>query len=427
MSGAGTTAATLCSPGRADNTVKIRGYLVEPAEIEATLASYPDIREVAVVADCSQTPTLTAYVAPSTTHRTPSVAELRTRLHRDLPSWMVPATIEILTTLPRGDRGKVDRMALPTPTRVPFEAPCGGHESMAAELWAEILRLPRVGRTDSFYALGGDSLSVAQMLVALRESHGVALKPADLAGAPTLAAFAARMSEAGRPIPRSAGRAQLRPTTTPLRPRSVATTEEPLFCFTGAGASALCFLPLAEHIGDQIPVYAFEPSGLSERALPDWSIQAAVQRHWTDLRRIQPQGPYTLVGHSLGAHIALETARALEAHGESVRLVAMLDPWLSPRAAWDARKDLPGATVTLQTDEANGFGTWWERQKTVPLAGLFSADHDRKTRAIEEVGMMAAFRHRPEPWAGRALLIRSHLNTDDPRLWQRILNGEHGI
>lgn len=410
--------------GRADNTVKIRGYLVEPAEVEAMLASYHDIREVAVVADCSGTPALTAYAAPSTTERTPSVAELRSRLHRDLPPWMVPANIEILPTLPRGDRGKVDRMALPKPTRVAFETPRGVHESMAAKLWAEVLCVPRIGRTDSFYALGGDSLSVAQLLVTLRESHGIALKPTDLASAPTLAAFAAKIAQTQQAVPKAAGRPRLRATTTPLRPLSADTADTPLFCFTGAGASALCFLPLAEHVGEHTAVYAFEPRGLSERALPDWSIQRAVQRHWTDLCRIQAHGPYTLVGHSLGAHIALETARALRADGEIVDLVVMLDPWLSPRVAWDARKELPDATVTLQTDDANGFGTWWERQKTVPLAGLISADYDRKTRAIEEVGMMAAFRHRPAPWDGRTLLIRSHLNTDDPRLWRRILTGQ---
>jgi acyl-CoA synthetase (AMP-forming)/AMP-acid ligase II/thioesterase domain-containing protein/acyl carrier protein len=410
--------------GRADNTVKIRGYLVEPAEIEAMLASYHDIREVAVVADCAGKPALTAYVAPSTTERTPSVAELRTRLHRDLPPWMVPANIEIMATLPRGDRGKVDRMALPKPSRTIFESPRGAHESIAAKLWAEVLCIERVSRNDSFYALGGDSLSVAQMLVALRESHGIALKPTDLASAPTVAAFAEKLAVAEQTTPRRPDHQRLQPTTTTLRSLSADTADAPLFCFTGAGASALCFLPLAERVGDRNAVYAFEPSGLSERALPDWSIQRAVQRHWDDLRRIQPHGPYTLIGHSLGAHIALETARALQADGETVDLVVMLDPWLSPRVVWDARKDLPDATVTLQTDDANGFGTWWERQKTVPLAGLFSADYDRKTRAIEEVGMMAAFRHRPAPWDGRTLLIRSHLNTDDPRLWQRILTGQ---
>ncbi|PRC44982.1 AMP-dependent synthetase, partial [Mycobacterium sp. ITM-2017-0098] len=394
--------------------------LVEPAEIEATLASYDDIREVAVVAAAASgaAPTLTAYVAPSTTVRTPSAAELRTRLHRDLPPWMVPAHIEILTALPRGDRGKVDRMALPAPSRVPFESPCGAWESAVAKVWSQVLCTESVGRADSFYALGGDSLSVAQMLVTLRETHGVALRPSDLAAAPTLADFALKVAGRDRGIP------SLRPTTVALRPLSSDTVGAPLLCFTGAGASALCFVPLAERVGEQTAVYAFEPGGLNRNTLPDWSISRAVQRHWADIRRIQPHGPYTLIGHSLGAHIALETARQLEAEGETVDTVVMLDPWLSPREAPGARRVPPGVTVTLQTDEANNLRTWWDRQKTVPLAGLLSTDYRRKTRAVEEVGMIAGYRHRPLPWGGRALLILSHLNSDDPRLWPRVLTGD---
>ncbi|MHC9292745.1 alpha/beta fold hydrolase [Mycobacterium sp. LTG2003] len=409
--------------GRAGSTVKIRGYLVEPSEIEATLSSYDDIREVVVVTESTEMPTLTAYVAPSATTRTPAVADLRTRLHRDLPPWMVPANIVILPALPRGDRGKVDRSALPKPVRPPFDPPRGEREAAVARLWADVLGVEAVSRTDSFYALGGDSLSVIRMLAILRESQGIWLKPADLAMAPTVAAFAEQLSDdhiAGIPQ----GRRPLNPTTVPLRPISDHTVGPVLFCFTGAGALSLCFVPLAERVGTETAVYAFEPSGLNRGALPDWSIRRAVQRHLADLRRIQPHGPYTLVGHSLGAHIALEAARRLESEGEKVELVAMLDPWLSPRVARDARKDLPGATVTLQTDDANTFGTWWERQKQVPLAGLFFGGHRRRTLATEEVGMITGYRHRPAPWAGRSLLIRSHLNRDDPRLWERILVGD---
>lgn len=406
--------------GRADSCVKIRGYLVEPAEIEAALASYDDIREVVVVATAAttHTPTLTAYVAPSATERTPSAADLRTRLHRDLPPWMVPAHIEILAALPRGDRGKVDRSALPEPRRVPFQSPCGAIESAVARVWSRVLCVDSVGRDDSFYALGGDSLAVAQMVVDLRESHGIAVHPSDLAAAPTLADFARKLATDTRADPSA------NPTTVALRPLSDDTLGPPLFCFTGAGASALCFVPFAERMGAQTAVYTFEPSGLTRGTFPDWSIARAVQRHWEDLRRIQPHGPYTLIGHSLGAHIALETARRLEAVGETVDMVVLLDPWLSPRVAHDARRELPGATVTLQTDEANSRRTWWERQKTVPLAGLFSGDHHRKTRAVEEAGMIAGYRHRPLPWGGRALLILSHLNRDDPRLWPRVLTGD---
>ncbi|CAN5473319.1 hypothetical protein BH11ACT6_BH11ACT6_42330 [soil metagenome] len=411
--------------GRADSTVKIRGYLVEPAEVEVTLLSYDDVREAVVVADRGHPPsTLTAYVSLTTTVKTPSVAELRTRLHRDLPPWMVPTHLVVLPALPRSDRGKVDRMALPAPERPTFDPPQGAVEVLVSRLWAEVLCVESVGRTDGFYSLGGDSMSVVQMLTALRNTHGIAVEPTDLASAPTVAEFAARIGTGGVPVARSDVPA-LNLTTVTLRARSATTGDAPLFCFTGAGASALTFAPLADLVGAGVAVYAFEPKGLQKRAVPDLSVAAAARRHLPELRRIQPDGPYTLIGHSLGSHIALEVARLLEDDGAEVERVVMLDPWLPPTVARDARKDLPDVTVTLENAEAaGGFALWWDRQKRVPLAGLFFGGYPRRTMAMEEFGMMTGYFHRPRPWAGRAMVILSHLNRDDPRLWPRILTGD---
>lgn len=410
--------------GRADSTVKIRGYLVEPAEIEVTLLSYDDIREAVVVADRGLPAALTAYVAPSTTSRTPAVADLRTRLHRDLPPWMVPAHIVTLPALPRGDRGKIDRSALPRPCRPLFDPPRGHLEKLVSRIWADVLHIESVGRSDSFYALGGDSMSVAQMLVALKDSHGLALQPSDLAGAPTVAQFAARIA-VGRHL--TPAQQVLNPTTVALRAVSASTRGTPLFCFTGAGASALCFAPLAEHVGDDTAVYAFEPQGLGRRAIPDFSVRRAARRHVADVRRIQPEGPYTLIGHSLGAHVALEVARLLEGQGAAVEMVVMLDPWVPPKVAQDAKRERPDTEVTLHSNVDADWRVWWDRQRRFPLAGLFFGGYERRTLATEEVGMMSVFFHRPQPWDGRALLILSHLNQDDPSLWPRILTGDLDI
>ncbi|MCF6388150.1 alpha/beta fold hydrolase [Mycobacterium sp. MBM] len=402
--------------GRADATVKIRGYLVEPAEIESTLLSYDDIREAVVVADTADTPSLTAYVAADPDARTPAVAELRTRLHRDLPAYMVPAHLTVLGALPRGDRGKIDRAALPAVGRPQFEPPRGPQESSIAGLWSEVLHVERVGRTDGFYALGGDSLSVTQMLARVTEVHGVTLNPSDLAGAPTVAEFAQKLTHSDGPT--------LPATTVALRPKSTDTVGEPIFCFSGAGASSLCFVPFTERVGAKTAVYALEPKGLEKRAIPDLSVQAAARRHVVNLRRIQPHGPYILVGHSLGSHIALEAARLLESAGETVELLVMLDPWLSPQAAKQAGAGLPDVRVTIQETMPTDIKSWWEHQKKMPLAGLIVGDHQRKTAAIEEVGIMTGLRYVPQPWSGRALVVLSHLNKDDPRLWPRIITGD---
>ncbi len=95
---------------------------------------------------------------------------------------MVPTHLVVLPALPRGDRGKIDRMALPPGAGAGFAPPRGAAERRSARLWSEVLRVQRVGREDGFYALGGDSLSVTQMLARVTEVHGVRLKPSDLGG-----------------------------------------------------------------------------------------------------------------------------------------------------------------------------------------------------------------------------------------------------
>ncbi|MBU9764884.1 alpha/beta fold hydrolase [Mycobacterium sp. TNTM28] len=426
-------AGNLILVGRADAAVKIRGYLVEPAEIEAALLRYPEVREATVLAAPSPSENeaspreLIAYLAPSPDSRAPSVADLRTRLHRDLPPWMVPAHIVILPDLPRTERGKVDRQALPPPSRATGTPPRSGLESMIAEVWTEVLQLKEVGRTESFYALGGDSLTVTQMLARISDLHGVRLSHADLASAPTVAQFAATLSDridSRVPVHRQ----RLAPTTVPIRPVPENASGEPhpnpLLCFTGAGASALTFVPLADSTGPDTAVYAFIPNGLENRGVPDWSIGRAARRHLSDLTRLQPHGPYTLVGHSLGGYIALEVAHLLEAAGETVELVVLLDPFLSPGAVRAARQEVPNAVLTLDQNDRLTRRELWRRRLMLPLAGLVHQTGQRQAQALEEVGVRVGLMHRPRPWSGRALLLLSHLNRDDPRLWPYILTGE---
>ncbi|MCK0174291.1 alpha/beta fold hydrolase [Mycolicibacterium sp. F2034L] len=412
--------------GRSDSAVKIRGYLVEPAEIESALLQYDDVRE-AVVTAADDGAGLIAYVAPSSTTRTPAVADLRGRLHTDLPPWMVPTHIVILPALPRTERGKVDRLALPAPVSFGAEPPRGELETALARMWRSILGVDAVGRTDSFYALGGDSLTVTRMLREISSEYGVDLRQSDIAGAPCIADLAEKVTGARlRDVP-TAGGPQLGPTTVPLRPLSSQTTGQPLHCFTGAGASSLCFVPLTERFGPATAVYAYEPKGLERRSIPDLSVERAARRHLIDVRRVQPHGPYVLLGHSLGAHIALETARLLTDAGERVELLVMLDPWLPPRVAREARRERPDVSVTLEETVPTDVKSWWNHQKSVPLAGLVVGGQRRRSAAIEEVGIITGMRYRPRPWPGRALLVLSHLNLDDPRMWPRIVTGDLAV
>jgi acyl-coenzyme A synthetase/AMP-(fatty) acid ligase/thioesterase domain-containing protein/O-antigen/teichoic acid export membrane protein/acyl carrier protein len=409
--------------GRMDAAVKIRGYLVEPAEVEAGLLECPGVREALVVADDEAgTPVLIAYVSPEPGMRTPAVAEIRAHLHGRLPAWMVPAHVVMLESLPRNTRGKVDRRALPAPTRGPIVPPEPGLEHDVAEAWSTVLKLDAVGRTENFYALGGDSLNVQQMIATVGSRLGVKLTASDLAGAPTVAQFAdvigaKRTGGTGTRGPRVA------PTTVLLRPPTDSTTHT-LFCFAGAGASALSFVPLVERIARDVAVVAFQAQGLENRAFPDWTVGRAARRHLADLLALQPRGPYTLVGHSLGAFVALDVANRLETLGHDVESVTLLDPFLPPRTVREARRTLSGVRSTLLEQTPADLSSLWRRRLWLPLAGIADGTPEEKVEALREVGVRVGRLHRPRPYHKRTLLLLSSFNHDDDRVWPRILTGD---
>ncbi|QUQ69299.1 non-ribosomal peptide synthetase [Kutzneria sp. CA-103260] len=156
--------------GRADNQVKIRGFRIEPGEIEAVLAEQPGVDEAVVVARDGR---LLGYVV-SATGADP--ARLREQLGGLLPEYMVPAVVMALDALPVNANGKVDREALPDPDfggRVSDREPATETERVLCGLFAEVLRLERVGVEDSFFELGGDSIT-SMRLAARARREGVA-------------------------------------------------------------------------------------------------------------------------------------------------------------------------------------------------------------------------------------------------------------
>ncbi|UXA20750.1 alpha/beta fold hydrolase [Mycobacterium sp. SMC-4] len=409
--------------GRMDAAIKVRGYLVEPAEVEAALLDCPGIREALVVADQSEeSATLIGYVSPAPGIRTPAVAVIRAALHTRLPAWMIPTHVVMLESLPRNERGKVDRAALPAPTRGPIEPTHPGSETQIAQAWAQILRLEEVGRNENFYALGGDSLNVLQMVTVVGEQHQVVLAPSDLAKAPTVAQFAT-VVDARRNGHAGQRGTRLAPTTVVLRAPG-SQTRETVFCFAGAGASALSFVPLADRIPPDTAVVAFQAHGLENRGFPDWTVARAARRYVEDLVKIQPSGPYTLVGHSLGAFITLDVANRLMARGHEVALVTLLDPFLPPRTVRAARRAVPDAASTLLQQDPIDATTLWRNRLCLPLAGIIGNSVEQKVDALREVGVRVGRLHRPRPYSGPTLLVLSEFNLDDVRAWPQVLTGQ---
>ncbi|GLZ39063.1 non-ribosomal peptide synthase/polyketide synthase [Actinokineospora sp. NBRC 105648] len=177
--------------GRADDQVKIRGFRIEPGEVAAVLREQPGVRDAVVVAHKDATGTrLVGYVVTTDGSET---GDLRAQLARELPDYLVPAAVITLDALPLNPSGKLDRRALPAPdfaATATHVEPRTAAERAVAQAWAEVLRLPRVGAEDNFFALGGDSILSIQVVSRLRAVFGTQISPRVVFDHPTVAALA---------------------------------------------------------------------------------------------------------------------------------------------------------------------------------------------------------------------------------------------
>jgi thioesterase domain-containing protein/acyl carrier protein len=451
--------------GRVDYALKIRGYLVEPIEVESALLEIDEVTDAVVMGEKrSATATrLIAYVALPPASRL-SPAAIRRQLRKKLPEWMVPTVIMQLDQLPRNARGKVDRSALPKApegSQAGFVAPRTPWEIAVAEIWSRALQLDEVGVHDDFVELGGDSLAAEEILTLTARELNLRLPSAALLEAPTVAEFAAfveHASTAGRTETpgQSATGADLRladhATVVPLKTTG---SKPPVFCFAGAGGLALTFLPLVRRLGEDQPAWGLQEHGLEKRGLPDWSVSRAARRHLRAIRAIQPRGPYVLVGYSFGGLVAYETGQQLRAAGEEVSLLVTLDTAL-PGSIFKR-----GASPANQTAELSDTIPA-QRGTRPPRPGAERPDGRHRFRLIHRIrhserpivkilrnahrlpltglvrfagtdhydvffckGLIASEYYRIRPWAGGALVFVAKDNEEefDNRRWRDLLTG----
>ena len=192
--------------GRADHQVKVRGYRIELEEIEARLAEHVGVRE-AVVAAREEEPgekRLVAYYTATDANNPSMSAEiLRAYLSAKLPEYMVPVAYVRLARMPLMANGKLDWKGLPAPERDAFaargyEEPQGETERKLAAIWAEVLKVERVGRQDNFFELGGHSLLVLRVISRVRKAMNVEISLGDLFARPVLSGFAGCVETAMR-------------------------------------------------------------------------------------------------------------------------------------------------------------------------------------------------------------------------------------
>lgn len=407
--------------GRNDFQVKVHGFRIEPAEVEAVLARHPAVSEVAVQAreDVPGDKQLVAYVVAKSGMTHDLVSKLRSFIQTNLPEYMVPSAFVVLDALPRTPSGKLHWQALPVPEHRAQETglvvPQDATEIRLARIWEELLDIHPIGVTDNFFELGGDSLLGTHLFARIEEEFEKQLPMGTLFEAPTIMKLAAIL------------RQDLWVPSTLIQVQAGDPSVPPIF-FVQARVG---YRALAAELGAHQPFYVVPYNDLfvseTERSLNNLAEELA-QR----IREHRPHGPYYLGGWCLAGHVAFAVARELCRKGEEVALLAIIEisapgyagPCRRPTLRsftypllWHLRYVLHGSRQQKIDCIAGGFRAlgWHVRYRGWQLARLFYRRIGRSlprqlrdaTRLMEE----AADKDTPTSYPGRITLFRSSERT----------------
>ncbi|WP_338861074.1 amino acid adenylation domain-containing protein [Mycetohabitans rhizoxinica] len=400
--------------GRNDHQVKIRGFRIEPGEIEACLTQHAQVREAVVLTlGDGHAKRLVAYVVAEADEQLANT--LRAHVAAALPEYMVPSAFVRLEALPLTPNGKLDRRALPAPDDEAFahqayEAPQGELEATLAQIWSELLGVERISRHDSFFVLGGHSLLAVQMISRSRTALGISIAMHTLFEAPTVAALAQRVSAQGNVQDESFA------VVLPIQPHGA---RPALFCVHPITGLSWHYRGLASHLEADQPVYGLQARGLDGDSLPALKIEAMAKDYIQQIRRIQPKGPYYLLGWSFGGKVVHSMAVQLEQQGERVALLAVLDT--TPNHL--QRDDEPEAI-----EKADFYISLFARHDAENLseAGQYLWE---KTRAVIQNNQRIVTSFSPRIYSGDMLFFRASVAQDasteliSPQAWQPYVLG----
>ncbi|MGW4633968.1 amino acid adenylation domain-containing protein [Nocardia sp. NPDC004415] len=332
--------------GRSDFQVKLRGQRIELGEIEAVLRDHPAVRHAAVALVHGPTgDRLVGYVVPVAAEpvaatkpagyaldpaATIDEAAVLAHARAALPAYMVPATLQVLKSLPLNASGKLDRKALPVPafTTRPYRPPTTPLQRAVAEVYAEVLGAGKVGLDDDFFELGGNSLIATKAISRLRTRVGAEVRVQWFFTDATVAALADRIdaTQTGTGDYDQESDDALG-VLLPIRNRVPHGTEAggPLFCVHPMYGLSWCYAGLAQYIPSRRPIFGLQSPALSEAGYLPGTLAEMARRYVAEIRAEQPHGPYRLMGWSLGGVLAHAVATELQASGERVSLLAMLD------------------------------------------------------------------------------------------------------
>jgi amino acid adenylation domain-containing protein len=403
--------------GRRDGQIKLRGFRIEPGEIEAALTAHPAVLQAVLrppVAD-DASGQLAAFVhLRAGTEATP--ADIKTFVAQRLPPQMVPATIVVLDQIPLTANGKIDyaRLMAPSPSSrtVAARPPRDDCEAALLRIWRELTGVEAIGVQDNFFDVGGHSLLAVQLMARVYDAWGVRLPLASLFTHGSVEQMAALLRASGAPIAQ-----------TPLVTIQPLGTRTPLLLCHPAGGDVLCYMPLSRALGSDFPLIAAQATTARGEA----SI-AGLARVYADAAFTAfGSGAPVLGGWSMGALVAFEMAQIYRRERGIAPTVIILDQPAPGRHSEQAMDDIQRLLLFAQKaamfagrDFALSEATLRDaddQQRNALFFSLFKAHQlipegtdVRQFRGYLDTMLLhnrIALDYRPQVYAGKVLLLRA--------------------
>ena len=308
---------TLQFIGRHDHQVKIRGYRIECGEIETVLTRHPAVQDVVVQPheDDMGYKRLVAYVIAEK-NSDPKISEFRDFLRLNLASYMIPSHYVFLDAFPLTSNGKVDHSNLPFDNQLSSQeegayiAPRNALEIQLTKIWETVLGIQPIGVTDNFFNLGGESLMAVRLCSEIERALSRKVPVSLIFQTQTIDQLAKTMAQRENPGP------------SPLMvPIQASGSNPPIFSVL-FGAT---FKPFMNNYPNQ-PYYMFFNQGHDGSPALHTTVEKIAFWYLKEMQTIQPQGPYFLAGYSFGGMVAYEMAQQLRQQGETIALLALVDP-----------------------------------------------------------------------------------------------------
>jgi len=418
---------------RIDRQVKIHGYRIEPGEIEAIIGKHPYVREAAVlpIVDAGGDRRLIACMTLASQAPPDAEARIRDLAVESLPAYMVPASFIVVPEMPLSPHGKLDIHALEQLAAAPPDRDTGHRgprtplEAVVAGVWAPVLGIESPSVDDNFFDVGGHSLLALQLIHDLNVALGLNLPVRLIFTDPTIAGIA-RAIEAE--LATRFGQSKRYDALVPLKPGG---DRRPFFLVAGGvgGENELIvYAGLARYLDARRPFFGLRARGIDELVEPHKGVEDMAAEYVREIRRVQPDGPYTIGGSCVAGVVALEMAQQLRRARQDVRTLVLIDSFV-PRWSRFMRNELVNfwgnrLRPDLQRARTDGivkFAREWRRRHANP-----SRDEQISDRQIRIMRTYLArlTAYEPQPYPGRVVLLRA-ANTDvlEARRWQSVATG----